>query len=70
MKKGNFAKRIIIYCILAATFYTIFSLFMQYTKGLAPDATLTTVVFAAVFGELWELSKIKREKLKNDNEVK
>lgn len=62
-KAGKFGKRLILLCIFMAIIYTVFGLFMQYTTGIAPDSTLTTVVFAAIFGELWELSKIKRKKL-------
>lgn len=61
--KGNFSKRLIIFCIAMAMLYTVFGLYMQWKMNIAPDATLTTGVFAAIFGELWELSKIKRKKL-------
>ena len=61
-KPGQFSKRIIIFCIASMMAYTIFCLWMQVDKGIQPESTLTTVFFAAVFGELWELSKIKRKK--------
>lgn len=61
-KKGQFGKRIVVFIIGAMTVYTVFGLFMQYSKSIAPDSTLTTCLFAALFGELWELSKIKRKK--------
>lgn len=67
---GRFSKRIIIFCIAAMMGYTIFCLWMQVDKGIQPESTLTTVFFAAIFGELWELSKIKRRKqdtLTNNN---
>lgn len=61
-KSGQFSKRIIIFCITAMMVYTGFCLWMQVAKGMQPESTLTTVFFAAIFGELWELSKIKRKK--------
>ena len=61
-KPGQFSKRIIIFCITAMMAYTVFCLWMQVDKGMQPESTLTTVFFAAIFGELWELSKIKRKK--------
>lgn len=64
-KKGLFRNSIVIFCIAAMMAYTVFGLFMQVKWNIQPEATLTTVFFAALFGELWELSKIKRAKLKN-----
>lgn len=61
-KPGQFSKRIIIFCIAAMMVYTGICLWMQVDKGMQPESTLTTVFFAAIFGELWELSKIKRKK--------
>lgn len=61
-KPGQFSKRIIIFCIAAMMAYTVFCLWMQVDKGMQPESTLTTVFFGAIFGELWELSKIKRKK--------
>ena len=68
-KKGEFGKCLIVCCLLMAVAYTLFGLYMQYTTGIAPDSTLTTVVFAAIFGELWELSKIKRKKLETNYNI-
>ena len=68
-KRGEFGKCLIIFCLMMATAYTLFGLYMQYTTGTAPDSTLTTVVFAAIFGELWELSKIKRKKLETNYNI-
>jgi len=64
-KPGQFSKRIVIFCIAVMMAYTVFGLFMQVKWNIQPESTLTTVFFAGVFGELWELSKIKRGKIKN-----
>lgn len=65
-KSGQFGKRMVLFCIGAAIAYTVYGLWMQVELGVMPDSTITTGVYAALFGELWELSKIKRNKQRSD----
>lgn len=64
-KPGRFSKRMVLFCIAAMMTYTVFCLWMQLDRNIQPESTLTTMFFGALFGELWELSKIKRKKQDN-----
>lgn len=61
MKKGLFSKFIVIFIILANVIFAVkvFDVFIA-TNGLEPS-TLIASWFAFTTGELWALSKIKRD---------
>ena len=61
-RKGLFSKVVIAICIILIILYTMFCLYMQYKTGIQPEAQLTIMFFGFVTAELWNLSKIKRNK--------
>ena len=61
-RKGVFSKLIVLLCITLAVGYTGFCLLMQYKTGVQPEPQLTLSFMGFVAVELWNLSKIKREK--------
>lgn len=66
-KKGNFSKRIVTFVILLNVLFTLGVLYVFTETGNEP-MTLVGAWFAFTTVELWSLSKIKREEVKEDNE--
>lgn len=66
-KKGKFSKRIIAVVIALNIAFTIAILVCFWHTGNEP-ASLVVAFFSFTTVELWSLSKIKREKLKEEKE--
>lgn len=67
-RHGRYSKVIVSVCILLAVAYTAACLVMQWRTGQQPEPQLTVTFLGFIAGELWNLSKIKREKQKKEGE--
>ena len=65
-RKGWFSKGIVLLCIALVVIYTIICMVLQFQTGNQPEPQLTISFFGFVAVELWNLSKIKRDKERSD----